>query len=198
MLKSILFGPASLSSNKPPSRITQGKVWGTTYVTPGAIALMAVLVSPNLSVYNRFNQPTNFKAIFLHSPDKEFASDGGNSKIPYESWFQQFKHYLTKNATLPDIKHLFMWWNGCVFSFDTTGKRTESDGKESSGMDEAELGLNASDGSEDFPLMNHQENHDDGFIHSFDNLTLGQSAATEINTNIIVVSTSCMFHFHDG
>jgi hypothetical protein len=45
MLKSILFGPASLSSKKPPSRITQGKVWGITFVTPGAIALMAVIGS---------------------------------------------------------------------------------------------------------------------------------------------------------
>jgi hypothetical protein len=46
MLKSILFGPGSLSSKKSPSRITQGKVWGITRVSPGAIALMAVLVSP--------------------------------------------------------------------------------------------------------------------------------------------------------
>jgi hypothetical protein len=46
MLKSILFGPGSLSSKKPPSRVTQGKVWGITCVTPGAIALMGILVSP--------------------------------------------------------------------------------------------------------------------------------------------------------
>jgi hypothetical protein len=43
-LKSILFGPTSLNSKKPPSPVMQGKVWGTTFVTPGAIAFMAVLV----------------------------------------------------------------------------------------------------------------------------------------------------------
>jgi hypothetical protein len=45
MLKSILFGPSSLNSKKQPSRVTQGKVWGTKFVTPGAIAFMAILVS---------------------------------------------------------------------------------------------------------------------------------------------------------
>ena len=46
MLKSILFGLSSLNSKKPPSNVTEGKVWGNTFVTPGAIAFMAVLVSP--------------------------------------------------------------------------------------------------------------------------------------------------------
>lgn len=44
MLKTILFGGTSISSNKPPVPKTQGKVWQVTSVTPGAIAFMAVLV----------------------------------------------------------------------------------------------------------------------------------------------------------
>ena len=46
MLKSVLFGPSSLNFSKPPSPVTQGKVWGTTRVMPGAIGFMAVLVGP--------------------------------------------------------------------------------------------------------------------------------------------------------
>lgn len=45
MLKTVLFGGSSISSNKPPAPKTQGKVWQVTAVTPGAIAFMAVLVS---------------------------------------------------------------------------------------------------------------------------------------------------------
>ncbi|KAF8961519.1 hypothetical protein BDZ97DRAFT_1921203 [Flammula alnicola] len=129
MLKSILFGPTSLSSDKPPSRITQGRVWGTTFVTPGAIAHMAVL------------------AIFLHSPDTELASIGAKSNIPYEKWFNLYKDFLTKHATKPNIKALYMWWNGRVFSFDTAAKKVDGDGEESSGMEEAELGLDADEDS---------------------------------------------------
>jgi hypothetical protein len=44
MLKTILFGATSISSNKPPAPKTQGKVWQVTVVTPGAIAFVSVLV----------------------------------------------------------------------------------------------------------------------------------------------------------
>jgi len=44
MLKTVLFGGASISSDKPPAPKTQGRVWQVTAVTPGAIAFMAVLV----------------------------------------------------------------------------------------------------------------------------------------------------------
>ncbi|KAF8954723.1 hypothetical protein BDZ97DRAFT_1623863, partial [Flammula alnicola] len=101
MLKSILFGPTSLTSKKPPSSITQGRVWGLTFTTPGAIALMATL------------------AIFLHSPDKEFAQTGAQSKIPYQKWFDHYKSFLMKNAEKQEITELFMWWNARVFSFNS-------------------------------------------------------------------------------
>lgn len=138
MLKSILFGPSSLNSRKQPSPVTQGKVWGLTFVTPGAIAFMAVLVSQIvLLLFPLFNITLNLQAIFLHSPDKEFASVGAKSNIPYENWFGQFKYYLMSNANKDQIKQLFMWWNGWVFSFDKAPKLTSIDDEESSGMDEA-------------------------------------------------------------
>ena len=49
MLKTILFGATSISSSKPPAPKTQGKVWQITTVTPGAIALVAVLVCLHIS-----------------------------------------------------------------------------------------------------------------------------------------------------
>ena len=48
MLKTILFGGTSISSNKQPAPKTQGKVWQVTVVTPGAIAFVAVLVRPHI------------------------------------------------------------------------------------------------------------------------------------------------------
>jgi hypothetical protein len=48
MLKTILFGGTSISSNKQPAPKTQGKVWQVAAVTPGAIAFVSVLVSPYL------------------------------------------------------------------------------------------------------------------------------------------------------
>jgi hypothetical protein len=50
MLKTILFGGTSISSNKPPVPKTQGRVWQVTAVTPGAIAFVAVLVCP-ITIY---------------------------------------------------------------------------------------------------------------------------------------------------
>jgi hypothetical protein len=79
----------------------------------------------------------NSQAIFLHSPDKEFASVGAKSNIPYENWFGQFKAYLIGNAHKDQIKQLYMWWNGWVFSFENAPKLTNIDDEESSGMDEA-------------------------------------------------------------
>lgn len=52
MLKTILFGGTSISSNKPPVSKTQGKVWQVTSVTPGAIAFVAVLVCPYIYLWD--------------------------------------------------------------------------------------------------------------------------------------------------
>jgi hypothetical protein len=134
----------------------------------------------------------NIKAIFLHSPDQEFAPVGTKSDIPYEKWFQQFKEFLMKNATSPDIKNLFMWWNGWVFSFDTPHKK-ESNGEGSSGMDEAVLGLNASSDSE----IGTENHGGEEFVDGFSSLTLGASS-TDIDTNFIVVSATCRSFISHG
>lgn len=99
-----------------------------------------------------------------------------------------------KNATSPDITKLFMWWNGWVFSFDTACQRVESN--ENSGMDEAELGLNASGDSEiEYlePRNRRKPTESHGgkeFIDGISNLTLG-AGSTEIDTNFIVISAAC-------
>lgn len=108
--------------------------------------------------------------------------------------------------TSPDIKNLFMWWNGQVFSFDTAHNRVESNGEESSGMDEAELGLNASGDSEIEYIQptNRQEpteNHGgEEFVDGFSNLTLGagSSRSTKIDTNFIVISAACRSFISHG
>ena len=89
-----------------------------------------------------------------------------------------------KNATNPDIEALFKWWNGRVFSFDTT-KQVKADDVES-GMEEAELVLGMGREFSDFeiapPSAQHGHNwgagnsqvnnYEEEFIGAFDNLTL--------------------------
>lgn len=52
MLRTILFGPSSLNSEKkkPNSPKTAGTMWGVSGVTPGAIAGVSVLVSIMITV----------------------------------------------------------------------------------------------------------------------------------------------------
>lgn len=101
-----------------------------------------------------------------------------------------------KNTKSADIVSLFMWWNGYVFSFDTANKRVESNSDESSGMDEAELGLYASDDSELENLQRQEPTENRGgeeFVDGFSNLTLGASLSansTKIDTNFIVISAT--------
>lgn len=176
-MKSILFGPTSLSSKKPPLPITQGKVWGTTFVTPGAIALTAILVSSVIDTGANLELLTIPKAIFLHSPDCEFAEIGAKSDIPYRTWFNLFKEFLMKNSTNPDIEALFKWWNGRVFTFDTTNKQGVKTDDMDSGMDEAELVLAGHDFSDSIGLDagNSQVNDYEEelqFIGTFNTLTI--------------------------
>jgi hypothetical protein len=117
----------------------------------------------------------NFQAIFLHSPDKEFASVGAKSNIPYEKWFGQFKGYLMANAHKEQIKELYMWWNGWVFSFEKARKLTNIDDEESSGMDEAVECL------DDFDMQvstNQQERGwqdlEEDLIETFDSLAMAE------------------------
>jgi hypothetical protein len=84
---------------------------------------------------------TIHKALFLHSPDCEFAEVGAKSDIPYRHWFNMFKEFLMKNTNNPEIEALFEWWNGKVFTFDTTNNRGVGSDDVESGMDEAELVL---------------------------------------------------------
>ncbi|KAF8162343.1 hypothetical protein BJ912DRAFT_935489 [Pholiota molesta] len=143
MLKSILFGTSSITSDKIASN-SQGTAWGVKFVTPGAIALMAIL------------------AIFLHSPDYEFASVGARSQIPYEKWFNNFKAFLMANAAKENIRDLYMWWNRQVFPAHRRDKTTGGADlvkDDSSGMEEAQLGLcsaKADDSGLEFELKSMQ------------------------------------------
>ena len=88
-----------------------------------------------------------------------------------------------KNVTNPEIEALFKWWNGRVFSFDTT-KQVKADDVDS-GMEEAELLLMGRDFSDSGivpPSAQHEHNwgagnsqvnnYEEEFIDVFDNLTL--------------------------
>jgi hypothetical protein len=65
-----------------------------------------------------------------------------------------FKGFLMENAHRENVKNLFRWWNGHVFSFDTVPgtNRKDNDGFDS-GMDEAEAALNSDGGFSDEGLL---------------------------------------------
>jgi hypothetical protein len=55
-----------------------------------------------------------------------------------------FKKFLMENAHRENVKHLFRWWNGHVFSFETVpGTNRKDDDGFDSGMEAAEAALNS-------------------------------------------------------
>ncbi|KDR65151.1 hypothetical protein GALMADRAFT_260311 [Galerina marginata CBS 339.88] len=124
MLRCLLFGPASLSSEKKPSGSKPvGELWGITRVTPGSIAFVAIL------------------AIFLHSPDNEFSEIGKLSKIDYKKLFQSYKQILITNlvAQKKQYVELLEWFNIQVFPWSRQGKISPDD-DDSSGIEDAQGG----------------------------------------------------------
>ena len=125
---------------------------------------------------------TILKAIFLHSPDCEFAEVGAKSDIPYKNWFNLFKEFLMKNSTNVEIEALFKWWNGKVFSFDTANNGGVKADDVESGMDEAELVFAGYDFSPStsssgaaFLSTQHENNNnrdEEDFIGTFSNLQI--------------------------
>jgi hypothetical protein len=83
------------------------------------------------------------------------------------------------NAEKQQIKALYMWWNGWVFSFekDPKLKYTVSDNEESSGMDEALECLD--DVDEEVPTGDQQEEND--LIATFDSLAMSMAVHQQSN-----------------
>jgi hypothetical protein len=127
---------------------------------------MPVDTGPNLELL------TIHQAIFLHSPDCEFAEVGAKSDIPYKHWFNLFKEFLMKNSTNINVKELFKWWNGRVFSFDTTKIREVKADDMESGMDEADLFLADDYFSDSEVVLSRNENNNEDFIGTFNQLTI--------------------------
>jgi hypothetical protein len=115
----------------------------------------------------------NPQAIFLHSPDKEFAPVGAKSNIPYENWFGHFKSFLMSNAHKEQIKKLYMWWNGWVFSFEKAAITCDADNEGSSGMDEAVECLN-----DDMQVLTDGWQEKD-LTQRFDNLSVSVTVAVQ-------------------
>ena len=70
-----------------------------------------------------------------------------------------------ENAHQENIKHLFRWWNGHVFSVGTPGVNRKDDDGFDSGMDEAEAAL---DSNEEFDDEGRKEFDDEGCKESGD------------------------------
>jgi hypothetical protein len=109
----------------------------------------------------------------LHSLDQEFAPVGARTRIQYGKRFAMFKRFLMENAHRENIKHLFRWWNGHVFSVGTPGVNRKDDDGFDSGMDEAEAALDSNEefddeGREEFDEEGHEKFDDKGREESGD------------------------------
>lgn len=136
------------------------------------------------------------KAIFLHSPDCEFAEVGAKSDIPYRNWFNLFKDFLMKNSTNLEIEALFKWWNGKVFSFDTTNNQGVRADDVESGMDEAELVFAAYDfpasssGAAFLSTQHDNYNNEEDLVGTFDNLAITPDSSNQPLSSQTVASSS--------
>ena len=83
-----------------------------------------------------------------------------------------------KNSTNSHVQDLLKWWNGRVFSFDTTKIQVKADDVES-GMDEAELFLEDDDFLDSQVVSRHENNNtDEDFIGTFDGLTISMQGSS--------------------
>ncbi|PPR06619.1 hypothetical protein CVT24_001745 [Panaeolus cyanescens] len=119
IIRSIAYGPKSLGGKPSPS--ASGFLWGLKTVTPGAIALAAIL------------------AIFLHSPDKTLEATGDVSGIHYYELFCSYKEIITVGLTTenPRFVSLLQWYNTEVFSWEKNAGHSDSLDGDKSGIDEA-------------------------------------------------------------
>jgi hypothetical protein len=136
------------------------------------------------------------QAIFLHSPDCEFAEVGAKSEIPYKHWFNLFKEFLMKNVTNSNTQVLFAWWNGLVFSIDSTKSQGVKADDVESGMDEADLFLADSDDNFlDSETISRRENNnnEEDFIGTFNNLTIDMQDSTHqpLLSHAVTVTDPC-------
>ena len=114
----ILLGSSSLNSTQAQRPGPKGYAhrWELKSVTPGCIAMAAVVVSyftyplspsPRLTILAQ--------AQFIISPDRLFAEKGAISKIDYHSRFKQYKRIIIKNIDSPQMKALVARLNTQLF-----------------------------------------------------------------------------------
>ncbi|KAF9642036.1 hypothetical protein BDM02DRAFT_3080219, partial [Thelephora ganbajun] len=103
VLKVILFGPSSLAdSGMHSGPKPAGIKWKLCEVTPGAIALAAILVR------------------FLLSPDEDFLQTGVNSGIKYIQSFKKYKEMLTEDPNSRVFKRIISEFNASLFGVAPT------------------------------------------------------------------------------
>ena len=102
-----------------------------------------------------------------------------------------FKKFLMENAHRENVKNLFRWWNGQVFSFETVpGTNRGGDDGFDSGMEEAEAALRSDDefsGGDDEEFGGSVENFDDN-----NNISYGPVAEsrTDLAANLMQLTVS--------
>ncbi|KAF9790700.1 hypothetical protein BJ322DRAFT_988395, partial [Thelephora terrestris] len=90
ILKAMLLGPTSVGSKSTQRSGPKGNAhsWGLRSITPGSLAMAAVV------------------AQFIISPDHTFSEKGAITKIDYRDRFKQYKKFIIKTLESPRMKML--------------------------------------------------------------------------------------------
>lgn len=121
----ILLGPSSLDSAPTQRSGPKGYAhqWEIKSVTPGCIAMAAVVVSSS-HFYCPTSLTISIQAQFIISPDRLFAERGAISKTNYRDRFKQYKKLIIKNIDSPQMKVLLARLNAQLFQVHSQDEKT--------------------------------------------------------------------------
>ncbi|KAG1901568.1 uncharacterized protein F5891DRAFT_1187428 [Suillus fuscotomentosus] len=96
ILKVFLFGLSSLAANVPPMPKTKAKIWELRAITPGLIAVAAIV------------------AILILSGDKELVNIGDKSRILYKEYHNYYRQTLMTSSAWADS--IYTFFNNSLFA----------------------------------------------------------------------------------
>lgn len=140
ILKVVLLGQSSLDPSfaRRPGPKGYAHQWEMTSVTPGCIAMAAVVVSGPTCSNCLMGLTISMQAQFILSPDPVFSEKGTISKIKYSDRFKQYKKFIIEHLKTRRMKELFAWYNRELFPANSTDCPPSPSSAEGQGASDAE------------------------------------------------------------
>lgn len=145
------FGPSSLIPGNSLAANSNGVRLGFREVTESSVSTAAILVCRHL-ITGIIVDP-KFKARFVLSPDKEWASKGAISGTEWEKDYRAYHKMLACNRHMPHVKKIFEEIHAFVFTGSVTSSTGDANADGDSGVEDEildamrrfELGTDATD-----------------------------------------------------